>query len=407
MTPATVPSSSEVAGPMDLGDPDLYSHGDPVAAWRLLRAERRPYWNERSDGTGFWAVLTHRDALAVYQDPALFTSERGMRLDLDQAANDAAAGRMLIVTDPPRHHQIRVVLGSAFTPRTVARLEASVRDIVAADLDAAIDAGTVDFAETAARLPVSVICDLLGVPEKDREFMLAQTGLAFGSEGTADPYSAAAAHADLMDYYGDLVAYRRRAPGDDLVTAMVEARVNGEPLTDEEIFLNCDGLISGGNETARHAAAGGVLALANHPDQLRRLADDPGILRTAVGEILRWTSPALHVMRTATVGTNLAGQQIRAGHRIVVFNAAANRDDEVFEEPDRFDLGRSPNRHLAFGNGTHHCLGSALAALQLTVLFGEIARRVAAIEPAGPARRLRSNLIWGYTSAPIRLTARR
>lgn len=392
----------------DLADPALYGAGDPVPVWRRLRAEAPVYWNERPDKDGFWALTRYRDVVAVYKDHHTFTSQRGMRLDLDQRASDAAAGKMLIVTDPPRHHQIRRLISSAFTTRTASRLEDTMRATVGRILDDALAAGTVDFADVAAQLPVSVICDLLGVPPADWAFMLDRTRIAFGDRGAAvDParaaLAAAEAHADLLTHYADLVDFRRREPGEDLITAMAHGDIDGVPLTDEEIFLNCDGLISGGNETTRHASIGGVLALIDHPDQWHRLRTEPAVLATAVPEVLRYTSPALHVLRTAVVDTTIGDQPIRAGDRVTLWNAAANRDDEIFTDPDGFDLTRTPNQHLAFGAGGHYCLGGALANTELRVLFGELARRVDQVELAGPVRRLSSNLIWGIDSMPVTL----
>jgi len=404
----------------DLADPDLYATGDPVRVWRQLRATAPVYWNERADGSGFWALTRHRDVNAVYRDTRVFTSERGMRLDLDQRASDAAAGAMLIVTDPPRHHQLRRIINSAFTARTVSRLEANMRETVSQVLDAALATGTVDFAEVAARLPVSVICDLLGVPPADWDFMLDRTrtafgeppatldsGAAVGAPVAAEPWeralAAAEAHADLLTYYADLVARRRREPGEDIITAMVHGDIDGVGLSDEEIFLNCDGLISGGNETTRHASVAGLLAFIERPDQWRRLRAEPGLLPTAVAEILRFTSPALHVLRTAVTDVQLGDQLVRAGDRVTLWNAAASRDEAVFTDPDEFDLARSQGQHLAFGAGAHYCLGSALAGTELRVLFGELSRRVVQVEPAGPVRRLSSNLIWGIASMPVTL----
>jgi cytochrome P450 len=392
----------------DLADPALYGAGDPVHVWRELRAAAPVYWNERPGSDGFWALTRYQDVVAVYKDTRTFTSECGMRLDLNQAASDAAATKMLIVTDPPRHHQIRRVIGSAFTPRMARRLERNMRHTVTESLDGVLAAGTVDFTDVAAKLPVSVICDMLGVPRSDWDFMLDRTRTAFGERGaTSNPFdrvlAAAEAHADLLLYYADLVAYRRREPGDDIVTAMVLGDIDGLPLTDEEIFLNCDGLISGGNETTRHASVAGLLALIRHPDWWARLRAEPELLDTAVQEVLRYTSPALHVLRTAVTDAVIGGRHIGAGDRVALWNAAANRDGAVFADPDTLDLARTPNQHVAFGAGAHHCLGAALATLELRVLFGELARRVDRVELAGPVRRLHSNLIWGIASMPVTL----
>ncbi|MGK5548507.1 cytochrome P450 [Streptomyces sp. URMC 127] len=403
--PRNGPESPSAALPaVDLSDPGLYAGGNPERIWERLRSASPVHRNERPAGS-FWAVLSHDAISRVLKDPGTFTSERGMRLDHNPAATASAAGKMLIVTDPPRHGAIRRIINSAFTPRMVARLEQNMRRTVASALDRALAEGTCDFTAVAARLPVSVICDMIGVPPQDWDFMLERTMTAFGavSEQT-DPLAVAEAHVDILSYYEELLERRRKEPQDDIVTALLDGTVDGARLTDEEIFLNCDGLISGGNETTRHATVGGLLALIDHPAEWRRLRQDPELLPSAVQEILRWTSPAMHVLRTATTGTEVGGQEIRAGEQLALWLPAGNRDGAVFPEPERFDVARNPTRHLAFATGHHFCLGASLATTELTVMFDELIRRVGAAEPAGPARRMRSNLIWGYESAPVTLS---
>ncbi|GLW64280.1 putative cytochrome P450 126 [Actinomadura rubrobrunea] len=388
---------------VDLADLALYETGDPAQTWQRLRAQCPVYRNER-DEEPFWAVLDHRLAGEVLRDGEVFTSERGMRLDHDPAAAAAAAGKMLIVTDGPRHAKIRRLIGSAFTPRMVRRLEETMRRTVAERLEQALEQEVCEFAEVAAHLPVAVICDMLGVPRADWGFLLDRTMTAFGS--TEDPARAAQAHTDILLYCSDLVERRRKEPGEDVVSAMVTGTVDGVPLTDEEIILNCDGLISGANETTRHASIGGLRALIDSPEQWRRLRDRPDLLPTAVQEVLRYTSPALHVLRTATRDTELGGHRISAGERVAVWLPAANRDERAFERAAAFDVTRAPNRHLAFGHGPHRCLGATLATAELTVLFDELLRKVEHAELAGEPRRLRSNLIWGYRSMPVAWTPR-
>lgn len=395
----------------DLADPELYASGAPEAVWAELRARSPVHWNERADGTGFWALTRYHDIVRVYQDYEGFTSERGMALDSTPAAVRAAAGRMLIVTDPPRHHEIRRVMSSAFTPRMVRRLEDTMRETVVASLAGALEAA-VDFTDVAARLPMSVVCDLLGVPREDREFMLRCTQTAFGVAAPVgeDPADAASrrmrAHADLLCYYDEYLGFRRRNPGADVVSALLAAVVDGAPLTDEEIVLNCNGLITGGNETTRHAATAGLLAFIRAPAAWERLGAEPSLLDGAVQEILRYTSPALHVMRTATSSTRIRGERIEAGDRVTLWNPSGNRDEEVFADGDVFDVARRPARLLTFGGGPHHCLGGSLAGQELRILFGELRSRVRCVRPAGPVRRLRSNLIWGIESLPVHLDPR-
>ncbi|WP_051709086.1 cytochrome P450 [Streptomyces sp. NRRL S-350] len=403
MTTATASPGAPPA--VDLADPALYGAGDPEAVWAALRRDHPVHWNDSPDGGGFWAVSRHADVQRVLKDTAAFTSSQGMRIGHNPTATAEAAGKMLIVTDAPRHAKIRRVISSAFTPRMVARLEQNMRTIVREELEPVLAGEPCEFTDFAAVLPVSVICDLLGVPKSDWKFMLNSTRAAFGASDV-DPITRLEAHAGMLAYYADLVDFRREEPGEDVISAMVNGLVDGVPLTDEEIFLNCDGLISGGNETTRHATVGGLLALAAHPDQWHLAAGSPDRMDAVVDEVLRFSSPAMHVLRTAARDVEIAGRPIRAGDRVTVWMPSANRDETVFEAPRRFDVRRAPNPHVAFGVGPHFCLGGALARTELRVLFTELLAQAAGAEPAGPARRLHSNLIWGYESAPVLLHRR-
>lgn len=392
----------------DLSDAALYQTGNPEPIWQRLRAERPVYRNERAHGAPFWAVMNHDLVAHVLRRPDLFVSEKGMRLDANPAATAAAAGKMLIVTDPPRHGKIRRLVGSAFTPRMVRRLEENMRATATRALEDAFEQEVCDFVQIAARLPVAVICDMLGVPREDWDFMRDRTMKAFGSAATApaERMAMVEAHADILAYYDDLVRRRRKQPGDDVVSALAHGEIDGVPLTDEEIYLNCDGLISGANETTRHATAGGLLALMDHPAAWQALRQAPELLPAAVQEILRYTSPAMHVLRTVAKDVPLGEEQLRAGDLVALWLPSANRDEAVFPGAAAFDIRRSPNRHLAFGHGNHHCLGASLAATELAVMFGEIVRLVGDARPAAPVRRLRSNLIWGIEAMPVLLTRR-
>jgi len=391
----------------DLSDPALYQDSDPTPLWARLRASTPLYRNESGDTGPFWAAMSHGLATEVLRDPATFVSGRGMRLDSDPDAVEAAVRRrMLIVTDPPVHTSVRRVIGSAFTPRMVRRLEDTMRLTVRDLVDQALAEPTCDFTEVAARLPVSVVCDLIGVPRADWDFMLDRTRIAWGttSHDAEETDRRREAHTDLLLYYEDLLARRRARPADDMISALAVAEVDGRPLSDDEILLNCDGLVSGGNETTRHASVGGLLALTEHPDQWRRLRADPSLMDTAVAEILRWTSPAMHALRTVARDVELAGQWLPAGERVAAWLPSANRDETVFADPDTFDVGRTPNRHLTFAHGNHRCVGATLAAAELRILFTELTARVRSAAVVGQVRRLRSNLVWGYEKAEVALS---
>jgi cytochrome P450 len=409
---ATTVDASATHG-IDLSDPDLYATGRPHEAWSRLREHAPVHWNAEADGPGFWAVTTYELATQVYRDAARFSSAQGIVLREDRWAPDPAAGRMLALTDAPRHGKVRAIVNRAFTPRTIARLAVTASSVAQELVAAAVARDACEVVEdVAARLPVAMTCDLMGVPRDDWEHMYHLTRRAFGAGDPAyrtSPSaraSAAEAHTEIMVYYGGLAAARRRAPRDDLVSALATGTVDGQRLRMSEILLNCDNLLVAGQETARHAIAGGLLALAAAPEQWHALRGDEHIVPTALEEILRWTSPGMHVLRTATCDVSLGEASVRAGDGVTVWNASANRDPAVFSGPDELDLRRSPNRHLALGVGPHYCLGAALVRLELTAMLGALRALVHQIEVVGPVTRLRSNLIGGFTSVPMALHAR-
>ncbi|MEV6410726.1 cytochrome P450 [Kribbella sp. NPDC051718] len=393
----------------DLYDPLLFRAGRQHITWAQLRKSGPVVRIESPTGGAFWAVLGYETAVRVLSDHRSFSSSKGMRLGADPVATNAASGKMLVITDPPRHGMIRRIISSAFTPRMVTRLRQTMREVAVEVIEEALEQQNCDFADTAARLPVSIICDMLGVPRDDWGFMLDRTKTAFGvgslNDGPADE-RARAAHVDLFVYYRELMQQRRREPREDIVSALVHGVIDGTPVTDEEVVLNCNGLISGGNETTRHATIGGLLAFIEHPGQWDLLQRDPAVLPSAIQEILRYTTPAMHVMRTVAEQVTLGPVTLAPDDRVAIWLGSANRDETVFTDPDRFDLSRSPNRHLTFAYGPHFCIGGSLATAELTIMFEELSRRVARAELAGPVVRMASNLIGGYEQLPVRLSRR-
>jgi cytochrome P450 len=392
---------------IDLADAGIYLAEDGgMGVLKRLQREAPVYWNQRPNRPSFWALTRHRDGVAVHRDTGSFTSERGMQVGQDEAAAKAAAGKMLIVTDRLRHRQLREVMDRSLRPGVVARLEATMERTVEESLAEVAGEDSFDFvAAVAGRLPQAITCELLGVPRPDWPLMIQWTRTAFGSAMTEQPISDAErteANANIFCYFTDLLAERRRRLGDDLVSDLAAATIDGEPLSDEEVVLNINGLITGGHETTRHASAGAVIALIQNPDEWRRLQEDPGLAPTAAEEVLRWTAPSLNVMRTALRDVTVGGQRVRTGERVSIWNPVVNRDDEAFPDADRFDVGRTPNRHLTFGLGQHFCIGAALARLELRALLLVLTRRVRQMELAGPIKRLRSNLMWGVDRVPVR-----
>ena len=394
-------------GAVDLADPDLYADGDFFSVWQYLQRHDPVHYNRRPDGSGFWAVTKHREAMQVYTDKESFTSERGMRVG-GGISSRASGSKMLIVTDGSRHRQLRALMAPPLNPRAVRQLESNMRSVVGDLLDRAREHDEFDFVDTvAARLPLYVTCELLGVPLEDWDAVIDWTRTAFGSvagddgQGAVTEAEQSEAHAAIFLYATDLLAARRREPRDDIVSALAHGTIDGRPLTEEEIMVNINGLLTGGNETTRHASSGAVHAFAAFPWEFQTLVAQNGIPAGAIEEVLRWTAPSLHVMRTALREVTVGDVTVRPGQEVAVWNPAVNRDGDEFPDPYRFDTTRTPNRHVTLGYGQHVCIGGTLARTELRVLLEEVLARVASVELRGPVRRLRSNLMWGLDRLPV------
>ncbi len=398
----TTPTASAPAAPVDLAallDPELHATGDPHALWSWLRRYDPVRWQPRTALPGFWSVTRYEDVRAVYRDPATFSSARGVLLRPTEAGEDPGGGMTLALTDPPRHRELRSVVADWFDTRAVRSLEGSVRAVVGTVLDRAVRHRQVEAVhDVAGRLSMYLIGLIMGVPEPDLEDLFRWTDEAF------EAGISLAAHPELMRYFADLMRRRTAEPADDLVSALLGGEAGGDLLSEEEVLLNCENIV-GATENGRLAIAGGLLAFAERPDEWCRLAEDRGLLPTAVEEVLRWTSSATHSMRTATRDCPVGGRQIRAGDRVVLWLPSANRDEMVFGDPFRFDAGRSPNRHLALGTGEHVCVGGTLARAQLRILLGELLDRQARLELAGPVHRVRSMAVGGPETLPMRIAA--
>lgn len=387
---------------INVTDPKLYSHGDPYSVWRWLRANDPVRWHPPTDLPGFWIVTKYDDVRAVYRDPATYSSAGGIILRLEGHGCDPGGGRTLALTDPPRHRQLRTVVDDWFVLRSVRTLEDEMRDVTRGVVARAVERGTCDFVtEVAARVPLYVICKMMGVPKGDWEHLFALTNDAFGA---SEAIMRRLAHLEILEYFETLVKAREKRPADDLVSALVTAEVGDRKLTPDELILNCDNLIVGGTENTRIAAAGGMLAFTRHPGEWRAVADEPPLLTSAVEEVLRWTSTATHIMRTATRPVELRGREIKAGDRVTLWNPSANRDEDVFAEPERFDVRRKPNRHLALGGGEHFCLGGTLARAELRLLYDELLRNTESIELDDEPVLLGSIVVNGPEYLPTRFT---
>ena len=393
---------------LDLTDLDAYAEAVPHEAFRVLREKDPVHWHEEADGSGFWAVTRHADVVHVSKNPGLFSSARAATNLTEPDADELEILRSLLINmDPPQHVRFRRLVRSSFTPSRVQRLKRRVvghaRELVAGLLQKE----ECDFVtEVAAELPLRVIAELLGVPEQDRQkiFDLSNRLIGFDDpEFQSSPEDGRQAAAEMWLYAHRLAGDRRGGDGEDLVSVLMRAEVDGQRLTDPEFddfFLL---LAVAGNETTRNLISGAMHALIEHPDQWERLRRDRSLLGGGVEEFLRWVTPVMHFRRTVTEDTELGGRPLAAGEKVVMFYPSANRDEAVFDAPQRFDVARHPNPHLSFGIGEHYCLGASLARLEITAVFDELLRRVHRLEPSGPVRRLRSNFIAGIKAMPVRV----
>ncbi|MFD7503704.1 cytochrome P450 [Streptomyces sp. NPDC059850] len=390
------------AGPpgMDLADPGLYTGTAHLEMWREARARHPVAWTESPLAGGFWSVTTHRECEEVLGRPDTFISEQGMRLGSNPAGVRAAAGRMLVVSDGAAQARLRAAHQVWLGSRSVMSQGVVLRERVAARLDELLARGAAFDAvgELTARVPQWVLLDMLGVPRQDWDSLTVTMAEAFDHTDPGPEAEAArtAAHARIFAYFDELLDMRREQPGDDIVSALAHANPGGTPLTDEEILLNCDGLMNGGLETVPHALAGALLLFARQPGLWERLRSEPRLIGTTVEEIVRWTSPALHAMRTAVRETSIGDVTVRSGDRVVLWYPSANLDERVFPNPDTFLPDRRPNPHIAFGAGAHYCVGAALARLELRCLLEVMAGRVATVELAGEPVRRASNFLQGF-----------
>ncbi len=400
----------------DLADPDLHERDEARALFTRLRRQRPIWWSPGPDGRGFWSVMRYRDIVAVSKNPRLFSSARqwgGHRLR-DEESTEIFQGveASMLSMDPPEHGAYRGMVAPAFTPERVRHMEARIRGRVTALLDAIAPKGECDFvAAVANQLPIQVLAEMMGVPEEDGPRLLEWSNVFVGED---DP-ELRGSEEHVRQCVTDVAAYalklwreRLRRPGNDLISMLVGTEVDGEVMSVPRYFSTFSLFLVAGNETVRNSIAGGLLALMQHPEQRRKLVEDPSLIPLAVKEVVRWVSPALHMRRTATEDTELAGQRIAKGDKVLLWYLSGNYDEEVFDGPERFDVTRAGQpAHLGFGHGPHFCQGARLAELQLTVLFQELLRRFPDMAPCGPIRRARSNFVRSLKTLPVRFTPER
>jgi cytochrome P450 len=406
---------------IDFTDLDNFANGFPHELFAVHRREAPVYWHEPTDNTpdgeGFWSVATHAETLEVLRDPVTFSSVTGGSRPFGGTLLQdlAIAGQVLNMMDDPRHSQIRRLVSSGLTPRMIRRVEDDLRARTRRLLDAVAPGELFDFVvDVAAELPMQMICILLGVPETERHWLFEaiEPQFDFGGSRKASLSQLSVEEAGSRMYvYGlELIASKRAEPTDDMLSIVANA-MRDEPdegaatpaLSDLELYLFFSLLFSAGAETTRNAVAGGLLALADHPEQLRSLRNDLDRLGTAIEEMIRWTSPSPSKRRTATRDVTLGGASIEAGQKVQVWEGSANRDAGVFDRADEFDTTRKPNPHLGFGQGVHYCLGANLARLELRVLYEELLSRFGTVRVVQPVEWTRSNRHTGIRHLVVEL----
>ncbi len=398
--------------PVDVLEQSQYEAGGPPhALFRRLRKERPVHWNAMPDGgEGVWAVLKYRDVFDVSLDTKTFSAAKsGVILRNHKPEEYEVQKSLLINRDPPDHTKYRRLVSLGFSGKIIRNLEAHVRDVTTTIIDEVAPLGRCDLVDRiSAELPLQVIVEMVGVPREDRRKVLdwTNTMIAFDDPeyGAASPEAGQMAAAELFMYANDLAEERTARPKDDLVSRLMQAEVDGERLERAEFSSFFMLLLVAGNETTRNLISGGMLALIQHPDERAKLMANRALLPSAIEEMLRWVSPVNVFRRTATRDTEIRGQRIREGEKVALFYASANRDEDAFENPDTFDITRTPNDHLAFGIGPHFCLGANLARLEIRVMFEELLARLPDIELDGEPERLRSYFINGIKRMPVRFT---
>ncbi|MED5463392.1 MAG: cytochrome P450 [Myxococcota bacterium] len=389
---------------VNIYDPAQYASAVPHDKFTRLRASSPIFFQEESNGPGYWAVMKHADISYISKNPQIFSSAKGGINIPDAEPEDLEIARLIMINmDPPQHGRFRKLVSTGFTPKMTARLEDAIRAAVTLILDRVARESEVDFvASIASQLPLYLIADLIGWPEADRDKMFDWSDRV--SRIDYDPEDARIAAFEFWDYCTTLIESIEdpKNGNDDLLHTLLRAEIDGEALSPLEIVNFLLLLAIGGNETTRNCISGGFLALHQNPKELELLLQNPEAhLDNAVEEMLRWTSPIIAFRRTATEDVTLRGANIRSGDKVVLYYASGNRDEEIFQQSQHFEITRSPNPHLSFGVGQHFCLGSTLARMEIKLLFEGLLKRFPKMRPIGEVERLKSNYVNGVVSFKV------
>ena len=392
-----------MTGVIDLVSLSSYAQGHPVGQYAWLRDNDPVRWHEEPGGPGFWAVTRYEDVKAVGRNAALFSSCPTIMIN-DGSATDIGGRTMMLTMDPPRHTQYRKLVSPRFLRSAAGRMRPGIERLAAEIVDGVARRDEFDLVEdVAGLLPSYVIAEMFGIPRQDGVQLYQLTETLHADPASVPEGAGMAAVAEMFGYASGVWNQKRAHPGDDLASVLVTAQVDGHGLDEIDFGLFFLLLIDAGGDTTRNLVAGGMDALFQHPGERARLTADPGLLPAAIEEMLRWTSPVIYMRRTATAGTELGGQQIAAGQKVVMYYGSANRDPRAFAEPERFDITRMPNDHLAFGGGgPHFCLGSHVARVEIDALFRQILTRLPDLEKIGETEWQPSTFISGPKHLRVR-----
>ncbi|MEC3978294.1 cytochrome P450 [Amycolatopsis sp. H20-H5] len=388
---------------VDLTDPDLWARPDVGEIVGELRAQAPVQRTETALDGPVWSVLTYELGSQVLMDSATYSSTGGSLLGSGLGQTPAGAGKMMALSDGPRHRELRAPVLPYFSPKGVRGSADRISELAASVVADAVERGEVDLVDVLATVPLVVMCDLLGIPGDDRDLVVSVCDEAFLAQ---TPEARRAGHQKLIPYLFEKAMQRRMEPSDDLISTLATHRIKGRLLPIEDVVLNLDNIVVGGVQTVRHTAAMSVWTLLNRPEAWRQLADGEVDLGAATDELLRFTSVGLHVLRTATRQVELGGQVIEAGDKVAVWTWSADHDPAMFDRPGELLLDRSPNRHLALGVGAHYCVGAPLAKAELGAIYTALTDQVAGLEPVGDPVFNRSIINFGFDRLPVRLRAR-
>ena len=387
---------------IDLLSPASFAAGHPFDQYSWLRDNDPVHWHDEPDGTGFWAVTRYEDVKSVSRDTAVFSSSPTIMIP-DSEGLEIGDHTMMLMMDPPRHTRYRKLVSPRFVRPAALRMREGIERLAAEIVDGVVDRDEFDLVEdVAGLLPSYVIAELIGIPRDDGVALYRLTEAIHAAPESLPEGAALGAVIEMLTYAQRVWEEKTATPGDDLASALVTAEVDGHRLDQIDFQLFFMLLIDAGGDTTRNLVASGMDALLAHPEQRAILTADLDHLPTAIEEMLRWTSPVIYMRRTATANTDVRGQQIKEGEKVVVYYGAANRDPRVFDDPDRFDVTRTPNEHLAFGGGgPHHCLGAHVARVEIEAMFAQLLTRLPDLEKAGDTEWLPSNFISGPKHLPV------